>query len=207
MLFYFSQGLLLGGSAAAQPGPFQAYLLSQTVQHGWQRTLLAAFAPLLSDGPIILLVLFILTRLPSSFLIGLQLLGGLFLLFLGYKAFLSGRKFAQIPSDKPQESKRTNLLEASMMNALSPGPYIFWATIAGPILLSAWNKSAPLGVSFLLGFYGTLIGGFVAFIAFFAIARRFDPRMNRLLSWVSGLGLFGFGLYQLSRGMTAVITG
>lgn len=207
MFFYFSQGLLLGGSAAAQPGPFQAYLLSQTMQHGWQRTLWAAFAPLISDGPIILLVLFFLTRLPASFLIGLQLVGGFFLLFLAYRAFASGQKAGPMPIVTIEEPKRLNILEATMMNALSPGPYIFWATVAGPILLTAWEQSVPWGVSFLAGFYGTLIGGFAAFITLFAVARRFDPRINRLLSWASGVGLLGFGLYQLSRGVTAVIGG
>lgn len=203
MLFYFSQGLLLGGAAAAQPGPFQAYLLSQTLQNGWRGTVWAAFAPLLSDGPIIFLVLFVLTRLPDGFLLGLQLVGGCFLLYLAMKAFRALRQPIVSPTT-PVEAKRMNIFEAALMNALGPGPYIFWATIAGPILLTSWRQSADLGISFLFGFYGALIGGFMAFVVLFAVARQLDPRLSRALGIVSALALLGFGVYQLWRGGTAV---
>jgi threonine/homoserine/homoserine lactone efflux protein len=194
MWLYLSQGLLLGGTAAAQPGPFQAYLLAQTLQNGWQRTLWAAFAPLISDGPIIFLVLLVLTQVPEGFLTGLQVAGGFFLIYLAYKAFVAFRTadFSQ----PPPPSARTNIFEAAMMNALSPGPYIFWATIAGPILLSGWRQSAGHGMSFLLGFYGTLIGGFMAFIALFAAARRLDPKVSRLLTIFSAVAMMGFALFQ-----------
>ncbi|MCL4265241.1 MAG: LysE family translocator [Anaerolineae bacterium] len=203
MLIYFSQGLLLGGAAAAQPGPFQAYLLSQTLQNGWRGTLWAAFAPLLSDGPIIFLVLFVLTRLPDGFLVSLQLVGGCFLLYLAVKAFRALRQ-PLISSTAPIETKRMNIFEAALMNALGPGPYIFWATIAGPILLTSWRQSAHLGLGFLFGFYGALIGGFMAFVVLFAVARQLDPRVSRVLGLASALALLGFGLYQLWQGGTAV---
>lgn len=206
MLLYFSQGLLLGGTAAAQPGPFQAYLLSQTLQNGWRRTLLAAFAPLVSDGPIIILVLFILTRMPAWFLYSLQLIGGLFLLYLARNAFRLFQTPAPIPTSGEQASvPRQNIFEAALMNALAPGPYIFWATIAGPILLAGWRESAGHGLSFLVGFYGTLIAGFMGFVTLFALAKRVDPRLNRLLSGFSAVVLLGFALFQLWQGGTALL--
>lgn len=204
MFLYFSQGLLLGGSAAAQPGPFQAYLLSQTLHNGWRRTLQVAFAPLISDGPIILLMLFILAKVPAGFVMGLQIFGGLFLLYLAYKAFRTLKETAVNQSTAVPSPKQANIFEAAFMNALSPGPYIYWATIAGPILLAGWRESAGHGVSFLLGFYGTLIGGFVAFIALFALAKHLDPRVSRLLSVLSAIVLLAFGLFQLWQGGTAL---
>ena len=68
MAFYLISGLTLGFSAAFTPGPFQAFLLSQTTKFGWKRTLLTAFAPLLSDGPIILVMVFVLSQTPDWFL-------------------------------------------------------------------------------------------------------------------------------------------
>ena len=50
---------------AVQPGPFQMYLISQTLLKGWKRTLPVVFAPLISDGPIIALCLFVLSQVPS----------------------------------------------------------------------------------------------------------------------------------------------
>ncbi len=194
MWLYLSQGLLLGGTAAAQPGPFQAYLLAQTLQNGWRRALWAAFAPLISDGPIIFLTLLVLTQIPELFLVGLQAAGGFFLIYLAYKAFLALR--AADFNRPPPPASRANIFEAALMNALSPGPYIFWGTIAGPILLSGWRQSAGHGMSFLLGFYGALIGGFMAFVAFFAAARRLDPRVSRLLTVFSAVAMLGFALFQ-----------
>lgn len=206
MFIYFSQGLILGSTAASQPGPFQAYLLSQTLRNGWRKTLLAAFAPLLSDGPIILLVLLVLSNTPELFLNGLQVMGGFFLIFLAWKAYLHRRTNVQLPEDAISGTAvgKQNIFEAAMMNALSPGPYIFWATIAGPILIAGWKESAGHGLSFLLGFYGTLIGGFIAFITLFALAKRLDPRINNLLSILSAIILFAFGLYQIWQGGMAL---
>ncbi|MBK7455571.1 MAG: hypothetical protein IPJ46_18150 [Anaerolineales bacterium] len=44
-----SSGIGYGLAAASQPGPFQTYLISQTLTRGWKRTLPAALAPLVSD--------------------------------------------------------------------------------------------------------------------------------------------------------------
>jgi hypothetical protein len=49
------------------------------------------------------------------------------------------------------------VLKAALVNALGPGPYLFWGLIAGPILLAGWRVSPGHAISFLVGFYGTLI--------------------------------------------------
>jgi threonine/homoserine/homoserine lactone efflux protein len=203
---FLSQGLVLGFSAAAQPGPFQAYLLSQTVSHGWRRTLSAAFAPLISDGPIIVLVLLALTQMPDWFLDLMRLCGGLFLLYLAWGAYrgMGQTAVATIPSH-PTTAARQNIFKAALMNALSPNPYIFWGTIGGPILINAWRQAPAWGISFMVGFYGTLIGGFIAFIALFAIAKQLDPRLSRVLSGASALALLLFGLYQIWSGASGLL--
>lgn len=199
MFAYLSQGLILGGTAAAQPGPLLAYLLSHTINHGWRRTLPAAFAPLLSDGPIVLLVILVLTRSPDWSLQLLRIFGGLFLLYLAYEAFKSYRT-AETTTAQSVQVTHKGLLNAAMMNLLSPNPYIFWATIAGPIAIAGWRQSPGNGISFVLGFYFTLIGGFMAFITLFALTQSLDARLNRFLSALSALALLIFGLYQLWLG-------
>lgn len=201
MLAFLSQGLLLGGTAAAQPGPLQAYLLSQTINNGWKRTLPAAFAPLLSDVPIVLLVLTVLTRSPAWSLQLLRICGGLFLLYLAFRAYKSYR-LAVTTSAPPAETAHKGMLNAALMNLLSPNPYIFWATIAGPIFIAGWKQSPGNGLSFVLGFYLTLIGGFMAFILLLAQTERLDARLSRLLSGFSALALLLFGLYQLWLGFS-----
>jgi threonine/homoserine/homoserine lactone efflux protein len=201
LLVYLSQGLILGGTAAAQPGPLLAYLLSQTIRNGWRRTLPAAFAPLISDIPIVLLVLLVLTRTPDWSLYLLRIVGGLFLLYLAYGAYKS-YKTAVTATPQALQTTHQGMLNAALMNLLSPNPYIFWATIAGPIFIAGWRQSPDNGVGFVLGFYLALIGGFMAFIALFALTKRLDARVSRLLNGISALALLLFALYQLWLGMS-----
>jgi threonine/homoserine/homoserine lactone efflux protein len=200
VLSLFLQGFLLGLPAAAQPGPFQAYLLAQTMKNGWRRTLPAALAPLISDGPIILLVVLLLTQLPPVFLRALQIAGALFLLFLAWRAVQSFRH-ADFAAPPPATAAQQSMLEAAVMNLLNPNPYIYWAAVTGPILVAAWRQSPAHGAAFLLGFYGTLVGGLALFVAFFGGARQLGPRVGRALTLISAVALFGFGLYQLSLGL------
>ena len=205
MLGYLLQGFFLGATAAAQPGPFQAFLLSLIARNGWRRTLPAAFAPLISDGPILLIVLLVLTRLPVWVLPLLQIAGGLFLLYLGWGAWRTVR-MKPMPADTvakvDQTSTRSSVLKAALMNLLSPSPYIFWATIAGPIFITAWRESPLSGLAFLAGFYAALVGGLMLFIAVFGGLGNIDPRINRGLGLLSVVALLGFGIFQLIVGLS-----
>ena len=205
MFFYFFYGLSLGGPAAATPGPFQAFLLSQTLKNGWRRTLPASLAPLLSDGPIIALVMLVLTQTPDWFLLLLRIGGGLFLLYLAKDAYAVSKRATTELSRAP-ESESQGLWKAVIMNGLNPNPYIFWGLVGGPILLEAWRQAPSMGISFLLGFYGTLIGGFAAFIALFAVAGRLGNHVTKTLAQISTALLFGFGLYQIWTGLADLLT-
>ena len=202
---FLLQGLILGATAAAQPGPFQAFLLSLIARQGWRRTLPAALAPLVSDGPILILVLFVLTRVPEWMLSALQVAGGLFLLLLAWGAWRALRRPANNEAAAPVEGPvTTNLFKAALMNLLSPSPYIFWATVAGPILIEGWRQETASGLAFLLGFYVALVGGLMLFVLVFAGAGRVDSRVNRVLAVASAVALFAFGLYQLTAGVNGV---
>lgn len=197
-MVYLLQGCAYGMYAAAQPGPFQAFLLSQTLKNGWRRTLPAALAPLLSDGPIIVLVLVILTRTPDWLLSTLQVAGGLFLLYLAKGSFDTARSAHDVSASELQkESAHESLLKATVMNALNPNPYMFWSIIGGPVLLEALQRSTGLGASFIAGMYGTLIVGSALLIIVFATTRRLGSRVTQILSAVSALALASFGLYQI----------
>lgn len=199
-LSYALQAAALGLSAAASPGPFQAYLISQSLRLGWKRALPAAFAPLISDGPILVLVLFLLTRLPAGFLRALQIGGAFFILYLAWKSWQSFRAF------QPQQvaaagEERQNVFQAALMNFLNPNPYIFWSVAAGPILIAGWNLSPINGVAFLLGFYVIMVLALALLIFLFASAGSLGPRVNRGLLGLSAAALLTFGVYQLWKGL------
>lgn len=199
---YLLQGIGYGFSAAAQPGPFQAYMISQSLSRGWRRALPVAFAPLLSDGPILVLVLFLLSRVPPALVRILYLAGGLFVLYMAWKALQNWRKFdpAGAVAAAPAEGT-VNLWRGAAMNLLNPGPYIYWSLVTGPLLISGWRIAPVNGIGFLAGFYATIVGCDVAIILLFSLARRFGPSLSRLMIGISALALTGFGLYQLWLGV------
>jgi threonine/homoserine/homoserine lactone efflux protein len=201
LLTYILSGITLGFSAVASPGPFQAYIISQTLKNGWRQTLLACLAPLVSDGPIIAIVLLVLTRLPTGFLQAIQIGGGLLLIYFAWRAANAFRVFSEEAFLDPRP-KSQNLGEAALVNALSPGPWIFWSLIAGPILLAGWRITPSLGILFLLSFYSMLVGGIAALILLIGSAHKFGARVNRALLGFSALLLLVFGLYQLQQGLT-----
>ncbi len=200
MISYLVQGIGLGFAGAVQPGPFQTYAISQTLKNGWQRSVWIALAPLISDGPIILLVLLVLSRVPPSLQRTLHLASGLFLLWLARGAF---RNWQEARTDQPpaQDPGGTTMVKAVLMNFISPGPYIYWSLVAGPLFLEAFRSAPHRGIGFLLGFYGTLVGTFGLIIMVFGKARDLGPRVTRALLGASAAALAGFALFQLWRGL------
>ncbi|MBK8417350.1 LysE family transporter [Candidatus Villigracilis saccharophilus] len=200
MWLYLLQGIGYGLAAASQPGPFQTYLISQTLTRGWKRTLPAALAPLVSDGPIILICVLVLSQVPAWMQRVLYIAGGLFILYLAYGTYDSRKNFdSRLPS--VETGTQQSILKAALMNALSPGPYIFWTLVTGPILLKGWRETPVNGIGFLIGFYVTLISSLAALILIFGTAAKLGPKFNRMLLGISTIALTCFGLYQLWLGI------
>lgn len=205
MIALLAQGLSLGFSASLSPGPFQAFLANRAGRHGTVRTLPLATAPLISDVPIIVLVVFALTSLPEEFLLVLRVAGGAFMVFLGTRSLLAR---SALPSDPTSSGRASNerggFGKALLMNALSPGPYLFWSVLAGPIVVDAWDSARPAAVAFVLAFYVTLIGGFMAVVALIGLLSKGGERLTRGVVVTTGIALVGFGVYQILHGVGVV---
>jgi threonine/homoserine/homoserine lactone efflux protein len=197
MSTYLILGMAYAFAAAVEPGPLQTYLISQTLSHGWRRTLPAAFSPLISDGPVIALVLLVLSRVPAWMVQGLRLTGGIFVLYLAWGAAKSWRAYdARHTTPAP-----SSLLQAALVNVLNPNPYISWSLVLGPLLLKAWRETPANGVALLAGFYGVMVLSLAGTIALFAAARNLGPRVNRVLIGLSSVALACFGCYLLWSGI------
>jgi threonine/homoserine/homoserine lactone efflux protein len=196
----FFQGAALGVAAAAAPGPFQTFLISESLAGGWRRGAPVAFAPLLSDLPIILLALLVLDRLPDLFLRGVSLAGGLFVCYLAWGLWRQWRSGnASTPAD--QGGRGGGLRRAALINLLGPGPYLFWTLALGPLLLSALRQSPLHGVAFVLGFYSLFIGALLGLVALFHLARRLGARVVRALMLISIAILVLFAASLLRQGL------
>lgn len=200
MLSFLAQGLLLGLSAGVSPGPLQTFFLSRAIQFGWKKTLPAAFAPLISDGPIVILVIGLLTRVPDWALRAIQILGGLFLLYLGWNT-LQLLKPTRSDWGQVEGSVTQTMLQASLMNLLNPNPYIFWTTFLGPMMITAWRSDPLFGLGLGAGFYAAMISASIGLIILFSAAHKLGSEVRYWLMAFSSLVLFGFGIYQLLKGI------
>jgi threonine/homoserine/homoserine lactone efflux protein len=206
MLTYLVIGMTYAFAAAVQPGPLQAYTISQTLSHGWRRALPAAFSPLLSDGPIIVLVLLALSRLPGWLVPAVRGAGGVLLLLLAFLAARSWRDFGAAPSTRAASEPRS-LLGATAVNLTSPGPYLGWSLIMGPLLLKGWHEDPACGIALLAGFYGVMVLSMAGIIVLFGAARNLGPRVNRAMIGASAVALAGLGVYQLWSWATSLPPG
>jgi len=197
-----TQYLLLGGgfafAATIQPGPLQAFLLARVATTGWRRTLPACFSPLLSDGPIALVVLLLLGRLSATMQQLLRMAGGVLLLYLAWGALQQWRRPSAPGAGSP--APRT-LLQAALVNVLNPNPYLGWALVLGPSVVTAWHQHPAHAVALVAAFYGTMVVMLALFIALVGTARLLSPQGLHALVAASVFILAALGAYLLISGV------
>ena len=219
---FYLQGIALGLSAAATPGPLQSFLISQTLLGGWRSGIMVAFAPLISDPLIVFVIVFLLEQMPDSMINVIGILGGLFALYTAFgiyrqwkttfsKTDADGESGTGTREDLQYELNSNSLnnlrdylgigAKGVVMNILSPGLYLFWFFITGPILLSALEDSLLEGFSFLFGFYFMMITGLLVIVFVFNFSRRFGPKVIRILTLISIIILVIFAVILITQGL------
>jgi threonine/homoserine/homoserine lactone efflux protein len=166
---FFLSALSFGLAAGIKPGPLGVLVIQQTLSRGLPAGVRASFAPLMTDGPLIIAALGLLSQFKSIdlFVAVLGLVGGVYLLWLSAKMFrvraisLSGKLGSQ-----------GSLAMAVKINLLNPGPYLFWFTVGGSYII---RGSTFESIVFVVTAIGTLIASKVA-VAF--LAARFLPSLE-----------------------------
>lgn len=155
MTEYLLIGIMLGLSAGFSPGPLLALVISETLQHGTMAGVKVALAPVITDLPIILLTIYIMSGL-SGFPYGLgiiSLAGGIFVLITGYENIRAKALTIATENMVPR-----SLRKGIVVNLLSPHPYLFWVTVGTPAMSRALNSGIMAVVAFIGGFYLALVG-------------------------------------------------
>ncbi len=203
MVEYFLIGSGFALAAGVQPGPLQAFLFSKVTQNGWRHTLPASLAPLISDGPIAIVVLLILNRFPTHVSSYLQAAGGILLIYFAIAMYLQIKKNNLEEEIKKKEPH--TIWQATLVNLLNPNPYIGWSLVLGPAAIKAWHIN-PIGGVILIGsFYLTIVITLAATVVLFGSTRFFGERGRRILLSLSGILLLAIGIYQLYNGVFAII--
>ncbi len=167
---FLGQGVLLGLSAGIAPGPLFALVIAETLNHGTKSGLRVALAPLLTDVPIVLVTVCILSRL-ASFDLVLGVVSFLGCIVVFRMAYESVRTKSFDPDLPVQKAK--SLRKGVIVNALSPHPYLFWFTVGAPTTLKAAKHDAFAPWAFIGGFYVCLITAKVVLAAITGQSRAF----------------------------------
>ena len=155
MLHFLTIGTVLGLSAGFAPGPLLTLVIAETLQHDIKAGIKVALSPILTDLPIIILTIFVLSKL-SNFhgILGvITMLGGFFVLYLGYESIFTKGVELNLDQEKPKA-----LIKGAITNALSPHPYLFWFSVGAPTMTKAMNLYPSAPAAFIIGFYTFLIG-------------------------------------------------
>ncbi|MEA2110283.1 MAG: LysE family translocator [Pseudomonadota bacterium] len=192
-------GLVFGLTAGISPGPLLALVISETIRDGFKAGLQVAMAPLISDLPIILISILILSKLSRSTpVLGIiTLAGAIFIAYLAYECFHTATL-----NQQPEESNTGSLIKGIISNLLNPHPYIFWLTIGGPILLAPGKNHWITGGLFLVAFYFCLVGAKIGIAALIAGCQAgFSATIYRRINYILGTILVIFALIFLYNGL------
>ncbi|MCU0466441.1 MAG: LysE family transporter [Anaerolineae bacterium] len=201
MLTLISQAAGFGAAAGTSIGPLHTLLLNVTLAYGWRGGIMIVLSPLLTDIPIITLMLLLLSQLPPAFGPTLSVLGAFAVFFIAYRTWRDLQNAPASTHAPGQPPSREVLLRGMLMNFLNPAPYIFWGTITGPLLREAYAISLGAAIGFLLAFYVTFLGLMAVFMLVFDRARRLDPRVTRAISLFSVGMMVILGVSLLVQGI------
>jgi threonine/homoserine/homoserine lactone efflux protein len=188
------QGAILGLSAAAAPGPFQALLVARSIQTGPVRALPLALVPFASDGPAMATVLLLLSRLPPGFVTALRVAGIAVMLAIAVATLRAASRAAA--DREPDRDAPRGFLQAGLVNLTNPNLWIFWSVIGGPVLAEAWRGSPAAGIAFVAAFYACITAGNAALLALAGGLARAGTWARRTLGIASGAALLGFAAWQ-----------
>jgi threonine/homoserine/homoserine lactone efflux protein len=197
-----AQGLTLGFSSSASPGPFQALLLERAARLGPRRALHLALVPLVSDPPVIVACLFALAGLPGGLLRLLSLAGGALLLYLGGATLLGlwrERASTAAPGAPAPAPVQGGFWRAVLVNLLNPNAWLFWSLVGGPVLAGTLRAAPLQPLAFLGSFYLSLTATNAATVLAFGAMGRLGPRASRALAGASALAFLVLGVVQLWR--------
>ena len=148
-------GIIVGLAAGLSPGPLTALVLSETLKNGKKEGIQVAVSPLISESPIILFVLVILSSVAGNYVViaAISMLGACFLIYLGLSNLMTNAK-----ESEEGLGKENALLRGITTNLLNPNAYMFWLTIGGPRIIESVHVHISATILFILGFYMMLVG-------------------------------------------------
>jgi threonine/homoserine/homoserine lactone efflux protein len=199
-LVFLLAGLFLGITAGLSPGPLMALMISETVKRGRTEGIKVSFAPLFTDIPLILVIIFVLRQIRNmEFLLGIiSIVGSLFLFYLGYKDLKAENINLQTSSTKSKSFKK-----GLLTNFLNPHPYVFWLFVGVPFMIKGNSLEKTV---FVTSFFSGIVGSKICLTLIIEKSKSFIK--SKYYVWIIkslGLILIFFGLILLKNAIDYLI--
>ena len=199
---FLALGSFLGLAAGTSPGPLLAVTISETLQHGKWEGIKVAVSPLITDLPIILSVLFVLSHLT-----GYDSIIGIVAFFGAAYLIYSGIESLKIKTDSVELNveKKDALKKGIIVNFGNPHPYVFWFSIGGPIIFKSLSTHVSATILFILGFYTFLVGSKVVVALIVEKSKSFiNSKYYFSIIRILGIAQIVFGLTFVKVGMESL---
>jgi threonine/homoserine/homoserine lactone efflux protein len=196
----FLIGATMGIAGGLLPSPLHLIALSQVALNRWARALMILVGlPLVLDGALLLITFFFYQLIPQTIAHYVAYVGGVVLVLFGTYALVEAGRRSHEELAESKSVTGASVSAALFGEVAAPGTWVFWLTIAGPILQEGRTKGylhiAPFFGGSLVSYYGAAILS----VWLMAWGASLHKKFNQRLFIVSNCVLIVFGISYLVR--------
>lgn len=198
-LLFFTKGVLLGFSIAAPVGPIGVLCIRRTLANGLVNGFLSGLGAATADGIYGLIAAFGITVI-STFLLDnqvyLHLIGGLFLLRLGYLTFKTAP--AGIASKEEDKTRLGSYVSAFFLTLTNPMTIMSFAAVFAGLGGATTGGDYVLAALLVLGvFVGSMLWWLILSGTVNVLRTKFDSQKLIWINKISGFIIACFGVVSL----------
>jgi threonine/homoserine/homoserine lactone efflux protein len=190
---FLSSVVLISMSGVLMPGPLFAVTIDKASKHKAAGVLIALGHGVI-EFPLMFIIYFALSQfaIPDYLQVGIGLVGGILMIFMGVQAFRNRNK----TEEANVNSKRDSLLAGVWTTAANAGFILWWLTIGTALILNA-KLFGLLGFSIFAGVHWFCDFLWYAVVAFFIFkSRRFWTKgVHQGITFFCVSVFVGFGAY------------
>jgi hypothetical protein len=174
--------------------------LAQVALNRWPRALLILIGvPLIVDGVLLLITFFFYQHIPRTIAHDIAYVGGAGVITFGIFSLAESRKGSPEEISTSAAFSYGSVFAASLAEVAAPGTWIYWLTLAGPIIAEGRQKGywhiVPFFAGGLVGYYGAALFS----LCLLAWGASLHKEFKRRLFLIANLLLVLLGISYLVR--------
>jgi len=172
----------MGIVGGVMPSPLHMIALAQVALKRWAVALFVLVgAPLIVDGALLLVTFFFYERVPQRIAHDVAYAGGIVLIGFATFSLLQSRHKSQQEMAQSSALTSTSVSVAILAELAAPGTWVYWLTLAGPIIAegkkSGYGHIVPFFAGSLLGYYGAAVLSLLLMAWGAGLHKKLRPRL------------------------------